>query len=360
MSKGGVFSHIDWGLITPVAVLALFGLTTLFSISIDVFRNQLLFLTVSFFAFVFFSNVNWKVLRLYSLPMYIFSVMILIFVLFVGSENRGAVRWIEFFGFQIQFSEIMKPFLIISLSAFLANKDLSLKTLFSAILFLMPIAFLIYKQPDLGNALIYVIVATFLFLINGFSFVYFFLGTLFIGILSPVIWGLLHEYQRQRVLTFLYPSSDPLGASYNVIQSVIAVGSGMVFGKGLGQGTQSMLRFLPERHTDFIFATFSEEFGFIGSLLLLFTFVFLLYKMFLIFLNTEDKFAKIFSAGAFFLILTQVFVNVGMNMGILPIVGVTLPFVSAGGSSVLSNFILLGFLSAISKNFKSKDTLEIK
>ncbi|MGA2968151.1 MAG: FtsW/RodA/SpoVE family cell cycle protein, partial [Candidatus Levyibacteriota bacterium] len=175
----------------------------------------------------------------------------------------------------------------------------------------------------------------------------------------PLVWRLLHEYQRQRILTFLDPGKDPLGTSYNVIQSVIAVGSGMLMGRGLGQGTQSGLRFLPERHTDFIFATISEQLGFIGVLIVLICFACILYKIYIIFINSDDKFSKVFAAIIFFSFLIQIFVNIAMNIGILPIVGVTLPFVSYGGSSLLSNFIFLGFLAAINKGHR-QEILEIK
>jgi len=193
----------------------------------------------------------------------------------------------------------------------------------------------------------------------GFPFRFFFLGLVFLSILSPIFWRFLHDYQRQRILTFLNPS-DPLGLSYNAIQSVIAVGSGMLLGRGLGLGTQSGLRFLPERHTDFIFATLSEELGLIGAVLLIITFTFLLYKIFAIFRGQDELFSKTFSAIAFSLIFLQFFVNIGMNIGILPIVGITLPFVSYGGSSLLSNFILLGALSGMNRGNSSHKVLEIK
>lgn len=356
----GLFLHIDWVLLTPVIVLIIFGLATLFSIYPVFFRNQLTYIIISLFVYLFFTNINYKVFQLYSLPIYILTVLILSIVLLIGIESRGATRWIEFFGFQIQFSEIFKPFLILALSSFLTKSNTSFKTLFIGFLLLIPVAFLIYRQPDLGNALIYAIVAILIFLFAGFPLKWFIISFLGTVIVTPFIWPFLHGYQRQRVLTFLNPTIDPLGVSYNSIQSVVAVGSGMIFGKGLGQGTQSALRFLPERHTDFIFATFSEEFGFLGSLLLILTFVFLLYKIFLISMNSNDKFCKVFSAGAFFLIFAQAFVNIGMNINLLPIVGVTLPFVSSGGSSMLSNFILLGFLSSISRDLKGRSILEIK
>lgn len=360
MNKSGIFSNIDLGLIVPVVVLVFFSLTTLFSINFVFFRSQLIFLTISLFAFIFFSNVNPHILKFYSTSIYVISVIFLLFVLILGIESRGATRWIEIFGFQIQLSEIIKPFLILSISSFLAKKDLSFKTFFLTFLLLIPIIFLIYKQPDLGNALIFFVVTILTLLFCGFPIWWFAFGFSIFAALIPFLWHILHDYQKQRVLTFLYPGKDPLGASYNAIQSVVAVGSGMLFGKGLGQGTQSGLRFLPERHTDFIFATLSEELGFLGSTILILAMALLLYKIYTISRDSEDKFSKIFCATSFFLILTQAVFNIGMNIGILPIVGVTLPFVSAGGSSILSSFILLGMISSIRRSQRNKNILEIK
>lgn len=351
---------IDLGLMASVIVLVTLSLTTLFSIDFSLFKSQLIFFIVGIFAFLFFSQTNYKTVKLYSVPIYIISIVLLLIVLVIGIESRGAVRWLEFFGFRMQFSEILKPFLAISFSSYLSSKNnYSLRTLFFGSLFLIPIIFLVFLQPDLGNALIYFLVAALTFIIFGFPLRFFFAGLIFLSILSPIIWQFLHDYQRQRIFTFLSPN-DPLGLSYNAIQSVIAVGSGMLIGRGLGLGTQSGLRFLPERHTDFIFATLSETLGMIGAILVVLTFVFLLYRIYIIFSNQEDLFGKIFSIIAFSLIFIQFFINIGMNIGILPIVGITLPFVSYGGSSLLSSFILLGILSAINKTDASRKVLEIR
>ena len=225
---------------------------------------------------------------------------------------------------------------------------------------LAPITLLIFLQPDLGDALIYGLVVFCVSIYLGFSIKYYAILFLPVFLIAPIFWGILHDYQRYRILTFLDPSKDPLGTSYNVIQSVIAVGSGMIIGKGLGLGTQSGLRFLPERHTDFIFATLSEQLGFIGSMLVLFCFSFFLYKIYKQSQSLDDKFGKIFFTIVFFAFLIQAFINIGMNIGILPIVGVTLPFVSYGGSSLLSNFIFLGLITAVGKSLKRREVLEIK
>jgi len=359
MKRRSIFD-IDWGLITPVIVLVILSLTTLFSIDFSLFKSQFILFIVGIFAFLFFSQTNYKTVKLYASPIYIASIVLLIIVLFVGAEARGSVRWLELFGFRIQFSEILKPFLAISLSSYLVSKNnYSLKTLFTATCFLIPVALLVFLQPDLGNALVYIFAAVIAFLVFGFPFRYFLAQLAILIMLSPILWRFLHDYQKQRILTFLNPN-DPLGISYNSIQAIIAVGSGMFFGRGLGLGTQSGLRFLPERHTDFIFATLSEELGLVGGVLLVATFAFLLYKIFVIFREQDDLFCKIYSSVAFALIFVQFFVNIGMNIGILPIVGITLPFVSYGGSSLLSSFILLGILSSMSKSRSSYKVLEIK
>lgn len=351
---------IDWGLITPAIVLVTLSLTVLFSVDFSLFKSQFLFFIVGIFAFLFFSQTNYKAIKIYSVPIYVISIVLLLVVLIIGTEARGSVRWLEFLGFRVQFSEILKPFLAVSLASYLSSRNNhSFKTLFLAICFLMPIFFLVFLQPDLGNALAYLIVAVLTFIIFGFPVRFFFSGLIFVFLLSPVIWQFLHDYQRDRILTFLNPN-DPQGASYHAIQSIIAVGSGMVTGRGLGLGTQSGLRFLPERHTDFIFATASETLGMIGAILVVLTFAFLLYRIFIIFSNQKDLFGKIFCIIAFSLIFFQFFVNIGMNIGILPIVGITLPFLSYGGSSLLSSFILLGILSSMSRHESSKKVLEIR
>ncbi|MBI2028527.1 MAG: rod shape-determining protein RodA [Candidatus Levybacteria bacterium] len=352
------YFDIDWALITPIMVLATLSLVTLFSINIELFKNQLLFLIIGIIAFLFFSKVNYSIIKLYSFPIYIASVVSFVLVLFIGIESRGSSRWFEILGFRFQFSEIFKPFLAISLSSYLGSKEsYSLKTFFIVFCLLVPLAFLIFMQPDLGNALIYGMVVVLTLLAYGFP-KRFFLGLLVLGFLAfPVVFRFLHDYQRERILTFLNPS-DPLGLSYNIIQSVISVGSGMLFGRGLGLGTQSSLRFLPELHTDFIFATISEQLGFVGAITIVLAFFVLLYRILKIISHQEEIFSKIFSIAAFFLIFIQFFVNIGMNIGMLPIVGITLPFVSYGGSSLLSSFILIGLISAINK--KTSQVLEIR
>lgn len=358
--KRNLLSTIDVPLLFPVMVLLFLGLTTLFSINVEYFRSQLFFVVVSIFVFIFFANSNVKAFRYYSFITYCVSFLLLFIILIIGQETRGAVRWIEFFGIRVQFSEILKPFFALSFAGFVGSKEkhdgvLMLKLL----LFALPVGLFIFWQPDLGNTLIYAGVLIAAMIAVGFPLRWFLAGLVCLAIVSPLLWGFLHDYQRQRVLTFVNPNSDPLGTSYNSVQSIVAVGSGMFFGKGLGEGTQSGLRFLPERHTDFIFASISEVFGFVGALIVIAAFLFLLYRIFVLFSEIDDTVSRAFVAVAFFLILIQAFVNIGMNVGLLPIVGVTLPFVSYGGSSMLSNFIVLGMLSSVLRDVQKQKVLEI-
>lgn len=360
MNKRLFLLDLDWALIIPAVVLVMLSLATLFSINVILFRNQLFFFLISVLALLFFSQSNYKIIQNYHTSIYVISVILLILVLVSGIESRGSVRWFEILGFRVQFSEILKPFLAISLSSFLSNRESSYyKTFFFILGLLSPIAFLIFIQPDLGNAIIYILAVILTLFIYGFPLRLFLLNIVVFSLTLPFIWQLLYGYQKQRIISFFHPT-DPLGFSYNAVQSVIAVGSGIILGKGLGQGTQSALQFLPERHTDFIFATLSEELGFIGGVVVLLSFAFLLYRIFVIFLNSDAVFPKLFSVTAFSFILLQFFINIGMNIGILPIVGVTLPFISYGGSSLLSNFIFLGLLSSISKNSLNRNVLEIR
>lgn len=358
----GFLSYINFSLLIPVLLLVIISLTVILSVSSSLFWSQFIFVIISLFVFLICSSINYKILRLYSTPIYVASLVILFLLLFLGIESRGAMRWFEVFGIRIQFSEFLKPFLALSLASYLSlHKNRSLSTFLMVFIYLLPVAFLIFMQPDLGNALIYGFVVVLTLAAFGFPFKYFASGFLVFAALSPIAWSFLQEYQRHRILTFINPSSDPLGTSYNAIQSIIAVGSGMLFGQGLGQGTQSTLRFLPERHTDFIFATIAEELGFIGAIVLLAIFAVLFYRIFLIFTKLDDTFSKVFTLTCFSILLVQFFINVGMNVGVLPIVGVTLPFVSYGGSSLLSSFILLGFLSAVDKaEGRDRDVLEIR
>jgi len=356
-----IFSRIDWLLVIPIVILATISLVTLYSVSPAFFTGQFFFFIIAGIAFVVFANIRISSYHEFFLPIYIFSVVSLIVVLLIGTVTKGAVRWVDILGFRIQFSEVLKPFLIVCLAGLLEKRnDHALSSLGVVLVCMLPIVFLLYRQPDLGNAIIYVGVVVVTLSIYGFPLWWFMISAVLFGGAIPLMLPFLHSYQRDRVLSFLHLTNDPLTTSYNAIQAVIAVGSGGFWGKGLGQGTQSSLRFLPERQTDFIFATLSEDLGLVGSLLVIGTFLFLFYRLYTIFNTAEDTFEKTIIVSAFALLLIQFFINIGMNIGLVPIIGVTLPFVSLGGSSILSNAILLGIVSSIATSIRRKNMFLIK
>lgn len=352
---------IDWKLIIPVILIVLMSLSVLFSLNPLYFRNQLITVLFSLLIFLFISQISYKDYRDLTLPLYVLSLILLIMVYMFGFESRGAVRWVDIFGVSLQASEIVKPISSLIFSSILArNLKKSIKVYLMALSFILPIFILVYLQPDLGSALVFAGVFMTALVIYGIPFSWLFVSSLPLIFASPLIFNNLLDYQKVRILTFLNPMLDPRGSSYNLIQAIIAVGSGGAFGKGIAEGTQSRLKFLPENHTDFIFASLSEKFGFLGSTVLIILFVFLLYRIYRIYTKCPDTYGKVFCICAFLFILIQFFTNIAMNLGLVPVVGITLPFVSYGGSSILSNFIFLGILSSISVRSENKGVLEIK
>ncbi|RJQ26868.1 rod shape-determining protein RodA [Candidatus Parcubacteria bacterium] len=353
--------RVDFSILVPALLLVFISLSTFYSIDTTLFRQQLIFLIIALVFYLIFLNLNFRIFAIYSKQIYFFSLFILLITFIIGIEAKGAVRWIEFLGIRIQFSEVLKPFFIIFMSAFLSSGETkSLLRFVKTILLISPIIFLILKQPDLGSASVYFVSAILTVFIYGFPLSYLISLSLLILIPLPLLYNFLHDYQKDRILTFFNSSHDPFGSSYNAIQALISIGSGGIFGKGYGQATQSILRFLPERHTDFIFATITESLGFIGGGIILFLYVYLLFRIYKIAKSAQDSFSYLVVMGAFFLFLTQTFFNIGMNLGLLPIVGITLPFMSYGGSSLLTSFILLGIISSISFESRNKILMEIR
>lgn len=347
-------------ILLPGVLIVALSLSVFYLIDPSIARQQLFFLAASLVAYLIFLNIDYKVFSFYSKYLYLFMIASLMVVFVIGIEARGAIRWIDIFGIRFQFSEIIKPFFIIFVAQYImGNEDRSFGKFIRAFLLLAPIFFLTLKQPDLGNALIYLIVLIFMLFSARFPLRYFLALFATLVIPFPLIFEFLHDYQRARLLTFLNPSGDPLGSSYNAVQSLISIGSGGIFGKGIGAATQSILKFLPERHTDFIFATISESLGFLGAIMLISLYIFLLYKIVSLAMNITDEFSRLVLLGFYFLLLTHIFLNIGMNIGIIPIVGVTLPFASYGGSSLLTFFIILGIISSIRFDNKGRRVLEI-
>lgn len=353
-------SKIDWGLLLPALFLVVLSLSAFYSIDRNLFTQQAVFCVVALAIFVIIIHLPLEIYLYYSRFFYIVMICFLAVLFIIGIEARGSTRWIDIFGVRLQFSEILKPVFILYFTSWVLAQKKSVTSFLKGYLLFFPIFFLIMKQPDLGSALIYLFAVTPMFLVAGFSFLYFVVFGFLAAIPMPFLFNLLHDYQKQRVYSFFNYTSDPFGSSYNAVQSIISVGSGGIMGKGFGQATQSILRFLPERHTDFIFATISETLGLVGGAFILVCYIFLLHKIYKIAINASDQFIFIASIGFFFLFLTHVFFNIGMNIGILPIVGITLPFVSYGGSSLVANFIILGILNSFSQKQKRHNSLEIR
>lgn len=354
-------NRIDFSVFLPAVLLVVISLATFFSLDPTIFRQQLTFFVVSIIFYFLFLNINYKVLGFYAKYLYIGMLVLLTALFLIGIEAKGAVRWIDVFGVRLQFSEIIKPFFIIVLAHYLSiNDKVTFGKFIKSLLILSPIFFLTLKQPDLGNAIIYFLTTIGILIVYGFPVRYFVALLASIIIPFPFIFNFLHDYQRARLLTFFSPTGDPLGSSYNAIQSLISIGSGGFFGKGFGQATQSILKFLPERHTDFIFATITESLGFVGGAVIVGLFGFFLYRIYFASRVVHDKFSYLVVMGFYFLFLVHIFLNIGMNIGIVPIVGITLPFISYGGSSLLTSFITIGILSSIKFEYKKNRALEIK
>ncbi|MFH0749810.1 MAG: FtsW/RodA/SpoVE family cell cycle protein [Candidatus Gottesmanbacteria bacterium] len=330
-------------------LLSSFGLFLLLTINMSLFWQQLFYVVLGAGLFFFISKVDVLIFRWFAPVGYVIGNLFLLSS-YLGPTIRGAKRWIVIGGSQIQPSELVKPLLLFIFAYFITKyPPKKLKAiLFHVGLFIVPF-FFIFRQPDLGTSLVYAAMWLAMMVMGGLPLPLLF-GGVGIGVAGlPLIWRLLADYQKSRIFTFLDPLSDPRGSGYNAIQAMIAVGSGEFFGRGLGLGTQSHLRFLPEYFTDFMFATLVEELGFVGGALLLVLYGVLLWRLLkpLIAGVIHDRLAVIYTIGLFTMLLTQIVINSGMNMGILPVTGITLPLVSYGGSSILSIAISFGILWAI-------------
>lgn len=341
--------YFDGIVFVALILLVSFGLITILSIDTNLFYQQLVFAGVGFALFILFTRIDFS---LYYYIDKIFYVGIILFLLisYIGPNIRGATRWIQIGNISLQPSELIKPFFLLCMSSFLVRyPPVKFKNLIIH-LFLFGVVFLtVLRQPDLGNAIIYLSMWIGIVIIAGIPLRYITGASLILTIFLPLIYGLLHDYQKLRLLIFINPLLDPRGAGYNAIQSMISVGSGKLFGRGFGRGTQSLLQFLPERHTDFIFASFTEEFGFVGGAILLGVFFILLFRiLYQANKKSANQLSFLFLTGTFIQLFTHIIVNVGMNIGIIPITGITLPLLSSGGSSLIGTLVGLGiYMSAI-------------
>lgn len=336
-------------LLVLVLMLVVLSLLVLNSIAKSLFPGYYLYTILGLIVFFIFSKIDFSVWTTFSKQLYFFSIFLLTLPLLIGQVTRGAIRWIPIGSLTIQPAEIVRPFLLVFFSNLLVTNEHNTGFLLKALLFLLLPILLIIVQPSLGVAVMTAIGIFGVLIASGVNKKHFVVG-IFIFLLSiPASWFLMADYQKQRVLTFLDPSKDPLGAGYNSIQSMISVGSGGFLGKGLGRGVQTQLAFLPEKHSDFIFAAVSEEMGMIGAIVLLLLTFALLIRIIKIIEHAINPVARAFASGLFLTLFVQIMVHVGMNMGLVPITGLPYPLVSAGGSSFIATMMGLGIAVSAKK-----------
>ena len=348
--------RIDPVLLFGLLILTLAGLGILYSAgdqSAELMQKQVIRLSIAFLVMLVAAQVSPRQLYLWTPWVFLVGVILLLMVFFAGEVGKGAQRWLKI-GVRFQPSEIMKLATPLMLAWYLSERPLPpgfRSLMISSGLVLVP-TIMIAIQPDLGTALLVGTAGFFVVFFAGLRWRVLIGAGLALLAFIPILWRMMHDYQRQRVLTLLDPESDPLGAGYHIIQSKIAIGSGGLYGKGWLNGTQSQLDFLPERSTDFIFAVFAEEFGMMGAVVLLSLYAFIIWRGLYIADHAQDNFSRLLAGSLSMTFFVYLFVNVGMVSGILPVVGVPLPLVSYGGTSLVTLMAGFGMLMSINSDRK--------
>ncbi len=354
---------IDYFLIIIVAIIGVTSIFSIYSTESGNFsfytKNHLIRFLVFFSMFLVLSFVRVSVWYRQAYFFYILGILLLLFVIFFGISASGSKRWINLLIMNLQPSELMKIAVIVCFARYyhrIQSSDIqSYKYLLQPIILLLVPCYLVITQPDLGTAILIAGSGLAIIWLAGINLKYFIYSGLILLVSLPFVISILKPYQKSRILTFFNPERDPLGAGYQIIQSKIAIGSGGLLGKGFLQGTQSYLEFLPEKHTDFIFTLFSEEFGFVGSMVLILLYILLIYRIIRIGFSCRSFFAKLYCFGFASALFLYIFVNIAMVLGLLPIVGAPLPIMSYGGSSMLS--IMLGLSIVMSCKIYSRDPI---
>lgn len=347
--------HVDWPLLGLLLAVITFGMLILYSASnqnIAMVMRQSMRLFFALAIMMIFAMIPPHKYKVWTPWLYAVGLILLIAVMLMGKIGKGAQRWLDLGVFRFQPSEIMKLAVPMMAAWYLDRKPVpvDLKTLgIAAALIFFP-ALLIAKQPDLGTAIMVVSAGLSAVFLAGISLRILLVIALLIGSAAPLLWHVMHDYQKQRIITLLNPEQDPLGSGYHIIQSKIAIGSGGAFGKGWLEGSQSHLNFLPEHATDFIFAVSGEEFGFIGSSLLIILFVLVSLRALHIAKQAQTSFTRLLAASLAMTFFFSAFVNIGMVMGILPVVGIPLPLVSYGGTAMVTFLASFGILMSISSH----------
>lgn len=336
------FFFKDIPLALSIFSLLAFSVVVLNSLDKNIFPFYFIYIFIALMVFLLFSMIDFEIISIFSKYLYIGGVVLLLLTLIIGQVTRSTVRWIQLGPSSLQPAEIIRPFLLLFFANYLGQGEVTFKKFGKAILLLSLPTILILVQPSLSVSILTVIGFVGVLLASKFNKKYLLVGILVLIVIMPIAWNILVPYQKQRITSFLEPTKDPKGAGYNSIQAVIAAGSGKMFGSGLGKGVQTQLAFLPEKQTDFIFAATSEELGFIGAGFVLFASFIILLRLIYFMENSVSGRARAYVSGFFLIYLVQVFVHVGMNMGMLPITGLPFPLLSAGGSSLLATMAGLG------------------
>ena len=354
----------DWTVVICTLALVAIGITVIGSAThvkqmgltpTSMVVRQFLFFVINAALVIAMQWIDYRRLRDYSKWLYGFTILMLVAVMAVGTSALGAQRWIQIGPVTIQPSEFSKLLMIICMAKMMEGRIGKLNTfkeVLPTLLYILPPTLLVFLQPDLGTSLVYMAIYVGLLFISGIRMR---LVQIVAGVgvaLMPLGWFVLKEYQKQRILVFLNPNIDPYGSGYHIIQSKIAIGSGLLFGKGLFEGTQSQLNFLPENHTDFIFSVIGEELGFVGCMLVLFLMFMLIYRAIRIAYTAGDNFGMLLASGIASYLTFQILVNVGMTTGIMPVTGIPLPFISYGVSALTTNMLAIGLLLNISMQRK--------
>jgi rod shape determining protein RodA len=343
---------IDSSLMIVSGLLLLIALAMVASASPERISNQLFNIGVALLVMRVVAQVPPQRLMHLALPIFVGGVLLLIGVALFGDVTKGARRWLNLGFMRLQPSEMMKIAMPLMLAWYFQKHEARLRLrdyAIAALIVAVPTA-LIARQPDLGTAILVFAAGFYVIFLAGLPW------KIIIGMMvaaaagAPLVWGMLHDYQRARLVTLLDPEKDPLGKGFHIIQSTIAIGSGGILGKGWGQGTQAQLEFIPERHTDFIFSVFSEEFGLLGNIVLIALYAMLIARGMMIAVNAATLFSRLLAGAITLIFFTYAFVNMGMVSGILPVVGVPLPFISYGGTALVTLFVGVGILMSIHRH----------
>jgi rod shape determining protein RodA len=357
--------NFDWIIFVAAILLLVFSVATIYSTTFDLTNRgseafqQAMFAILGIIFLIIFANIDYRIFKNFSGVLYIITIIMLISVEFIGTTQYGATRWINIGFFQFQPSELAKVFMILILAKFFSENVSEMsdpRTILKSMVYVGIPTVLVAMQPDLGTALVFLIIWGSMFLVSNAKKIYLFVLATAAAILSPIVYKFfLQDYQRERILTFLNPAADPMNTGWNVNQAIIAIGSGQFWGRGLGHGPQSQLNFVPFKHTDFVFAAIAEEMGFVGALAVILLFAVILYRSIWIAKVSRDYFGMYVATGIFALLFFHVFINIGMNLGIMPVTGIPLPLVSNGGTSVVIMMISLGMLESIIIRYRKLD-----